>query len=254
MRPLEIDWCAASETGLVRKENQDAHFEASAHGVFCVADGMGGGADGALASAWVCEEVRRAVEALAPAAGSEPKRRAVEGGVRAANRRIADYASRNGYDQMGSTAVVVTLDDTRRRGEVFNIGDSRVYRFHAGALEQLTRDHTMGAELEAALGRRGRSDGPRLSARSHPMAHVLTRAVGMTGGTDGDWKPFELAAGDWLLICSDGIHDMLEDMVIAAALALAKDAADALEALVKGVIAAGAADNYTMIVMKAVEA
>lgn len=254
MRPLEIDWRAVSDTGLVRKENQDAHFEASAHGVFCVADGMGGGADGALASAWVCEEVRRAVEALAPTAGGEAKRHAVEEGVRVAHRRIAECARRNGYDQMGSTAVVVVLDETRRRGEAFNIGDSRVYRFHAGALEQLTRDHTMGAELDAALRRRGKSDGPRLSARNHPMAHVLTRAVGMPGGADGEWYPFEFAAGDWLLVCSDGIHDMMEDLVLSAVFALAKDAEDALASLVKVVRAAGAADNYTMIVMKAEEA
>ena len=248
MTALAIDFCVTSDRGLVRKDNQDSHFEDSARGVFCVADGMGGGADGGLASAWVCDEVRRKTANLAQSVSPEERRRAIEEGVAAAHRRIAAHAQRSGYGQMASTAVVLALDAVRRFVDVFNVGDSRAYRFHRGEIEKVTRDHTMGAELEAALG----GDASRgLAVRSNPIAHVLTRAVGMSGGLDGEWRRIELSEGDVFLVCSDGVNDMLDDKDLTEILSSAKDPEAAIRRLVRGVTDAGAADNYTMIVLKA---
>ena len=101
-----------SETGLVRKDNQDSVFVDRAKTVFCVADGMGGGSEGATASRFVCEEIEKAVTAKTLAERME----AVEAAVVAANDRIRAYAKERDFKQMGSTVAVLLLDpsDSRR--------------------------------------------------------------------------------------------------------------------------------------------
>jgi len=227
------------DCGLVRPENQDSILVDGARGVFVVADGMGGGQGGAQASELVIEAVRRefacAGEFLDRA---EAMRRAID----AANDSIREFARRAGFCHTGSTiAAFLAGDAVPGPSLVTWIGDSRVYRLRDGKLLLLTRDHTVANEFSG----RGRSDGA--YDRTRHYAHVLTRALGAAGVVQADWRRCEIRCGDRLLICSDGVYDMLAPEVIRELLAAASSPQDAVRDLSRAVRAAGAHDNFSAI-------
>lgn len=224
-----------SDTGLVRTENQDSVLSAPERGLYVIADGMGGGEGGAAASRILCEEmsgVARAGE-MAEAVGR-------------AHRRIADYAAGRGYRTMGTTVAALKADGDR--ATVLWVGDSRIYRLRAGKIERLTDDHTVGNELSRIAP--GVAAG-RLAERSHPLAHVLTRAVGVESTVKPDELRTEIKPGDRFLLCSDGVHDLLTDEAIASLLAVPHTRQEALQNLALAVREAGAHDNFSMIVVDA---
>jgi len=225
-----------SGKGLVRENNEDNVLCLAPLGVYAVADGMGGGAEGELASQMVC--------AALGAIGRGPSfaRRCAEIGqaLQSANGQILDYAHEKGHRQMGSTVALAAFDlDETMRAVVCHIGDSRVYRIRAGAVERLTRDHSVGTELEAMVG-------GAFSARTNPLAHVLTRALGTDKDVKPEWRKVDVAAGDRFVICSDGVHDVMdgEDIQKAVAYGPIEAAADLLE---QEVLVRGAPDNYSFI-------
>ena len=239
-----IKTASRSETGLVRKDNQDSVLCLDKMAVFAVADGMGGGSDGALASRMVCEELSRGVRAKEFTKRVEEIGRAVE----AANARIFTYAKERGYRQMGSTVALLAVDEsTLAHGVIGYVGDSRVYRVRGGAAELLTRDHSVGAELERGIC--AASGGGRFSARSNPLAHILTRSVGVRGDVLLEWRKVDIADGDRYVICSDGVHDVIETDVLGGIVASGgiEEAADALDAKV---VECGAPDNYTFVIVE----
>ena len=200
-----------------------------------VADGMGGGADGALASAWICEEFTKLLE-LPPVSVRE--RLAKTGAaLTAANTRIRAYIKERGIKMMGSTAALLMADPSRpARGAIAHVGDSRIYRWRKGNGKLLTRDHTVGDEQAAAL-----------KSRKNPLSHILTRAVGTGFKVRPDWRKIDLRAGDRYLLCTDGVHDVISDAQVAALLGRAKAPADAVKAFAREVISCGAPDNYTLV-------
>ncbi|MBL8954807.1 MAG: serine/threonine-protein phosphatase, partial [Myxococcaceae bacterium] len=117
-----------------------------------------------------------------------------------------------------------------------HVGDSRIYRLRRGALTQLTRDHSLWAELEAA----GMKPGERFG-----FAHknVITRALGLAGAHRADLVTVELEAGDRLLLCSDGLHDPLDEA------ALRRLMTGDCEGLVKAAYDAGSSDNITAVLL-----
>lgn len=243
--------CAAlSERGLVRENNEDSHLEMPGRGIFCVADGMGGGDCGELASAWVCKEV---YNALRPQCGDDSvfeRMTLCEIALERANSRINEYARENDFRQMGSTAAIMVFDpDNRRRAAVCNVGDSRIYRLRDGRLKRLTRDHTVCEELKG-LCALPPGDGCRSVGRSHPLAHVLTRAVGPTAMPRAEWRKVDVKAGDRYLICSDGVHDMLSDRDISTLLSEGADVESAAANIRQAVMAAGAEDNFTIVCLQ----
>ena len=138
-----------SETGLVRADNQDNVLVAVARGVFCVADGMGGGAEGAKASATVCHELKL----MAHAAGETLAARvdAVRSSLEDANAAIYEYANSSGIGKMGSTAAVLALDpENRSRAAVVHVGDSRVYRIRGGLVYEVfvNAERAQASDLE----------------------------------------------------------------------------------------------------------
>ena len=232
-----------SETGLVRRDNQDSVLCLDHMAVFAVADGMGGGSDGALASQMVCDELCRGVLA------KEHPRRIDEIGVAvaAANARILRHAKEHGFRMMGSTVALLAVDDaTLAHGAVCHVGDSRVYRVRGGAAEALTRDHSVGAELEREV---GAAPGSSFSSRANPLSHILTRAVGTKENVSIEWREVDVAAGDRFVICSDGVHDVVEADVLGGIVAVGslEGAADSLAAKI---VECGAPDNYTFVIVE----
>ena len=234
----------ASETGLVRKDNQDSVFVDRAKTVFCVADGMGGGSEGATASRFVCEEIAK----IADAETFSKRLKAAEAAIAAANDRIRAYARERDFKQMGSTMAVLLLDlSDKRRAAICHVGDSRIYRIRRRTAELLTRDHTIGRQLgELTKGITAAG----FKSRTNPLAHVLTRAIGAADRVEGDWKKIDIANGDRFLICSDGVHDVVSDARIGSILSGPDDLAAASRNLTDEIVRGGAPDNFSYVMVE----
>jgi serine/threonine-protein phosphatase Stp1 len=226
---------ARTDVGLVRSSNEDAFVRRPDAGLWAVADGMGGHEGGE----WAAAAIARALEAAQATGDFDPDCASVAQAVRHAHQTIYARAAGDRL-RMGSTVVALLLG--AGRFAVFWVGDSRAYRLRAGALVQLTRDHTQV---------QSRVDRGLLSldeARSHPMAHVLTRAVGVEPTVAIDRADGEARPGDTFLLCSDGLHGVVADAEIAEALS-AHGPAGACETLLALCRARGAPDNVTMVVV-----
>lgn len=239
---------AATDRGLVRADNQDAFACRPEMGFLCVADGMGGGDGGAAASAWTCAALEKAWEATRgqPFAAREAR---VGEALQEVNGRIRAYADEKGYRMMGTTVAALLHDAAGdgARARICHVGDSRIYRLRRGRLDALTRDHTVGSELGTALSSSDSAQADALRARSNPLTHILTRAVGTERRARPAWKTVDVQRGDRLLLCSDGVHDMVSDAEIAALLKGGFSPQAAVARLEAAVRRAGAGDNYTLV-------
>jgi len=245
-RRRRVDIASLCECGLVRRENQD-HVLVNRRGlVFCVADGMGGGEGGGEASEVVCGEI---ASVLKRRTEFGERIRLVDEAIRRADAEVRARAAKAGYRQMGSTVTVLVADpEDGRSAVVGNIGDSRVYCLRGGGLRQLTRDHTMGNELMKRTGERGSL--AMLDARSAAFSHVLTRAVGVGKDVRPDWRKVDMNEGDVFLVCSDGVYGAIPSDAVRNALAQGGRASEMVERLRTAVLAGGAADNFSAIVVK----
>lgn len=235
---MRIGAGAASDVGQVRKANQDRALTSRA--VFAVADGMGGHAAGEVASELAIARLAKLGEREDLTAGD------VRAALVAANGDILADAERTAERAgMGTTAagVAQVVVAGSLHWAVFNVGDSRVYRFMQGELVQLTADHSEVAELLAA-GQISRAE-----AESHPLQNVLTRALGMPTAPESDVWVFPPTPGERFLICSDGLTLELSDGEIASVLASKADAQAAADELVRLAVAAGGRDNVTAVVV-----
>lgn len=193
---------AASDVGRVRDENEDAygHFTAAeADGVhlFIVADGMGGHARGREASTTTVEVVREVF--FSERSGSIPDR--LGRAFQEANSEVFNTAESEEADSMGTTATALAV--VEEKGYMAHVGDSRAYRYRAGTVEQLTRDHTVVKKLQ----RNGSLTEEQ--ARTHPRRGVLTRAVGVQSTLDVELREIgDLRSGDRFLLCTDGLQEL----------------------------------------------
>ena len=244
-RASTLDAVFVSETGLVRADNQDNVLVSVAHRVFCVADGMGGGAEGAKASATVCHEVKLMTN-IAGATFSD-RVTAVKASIIDANAAIYAYASERGFSKMGSTAVVMVFDpDDSTHAVIINVGDSRVYRIRSGLVSLLTRDHSVGRELSDFAGARAAD----FRSRANPLTHVLTRAVGVQPSVQIDEREVDVRAGDRFVLCTDGVHDVVSDARLGV-FAAGGTLESAAERLAAEVLKCGAPDNYSFVLVDA---
>lgn len=227
-----------THVGKVRKENEDAHASLPQSGIWLVADGMGGHHNGR----WAAQTIADCVGGLGPVGDLDQATQAVAGAIHQANAVIFARSQDLGK-QMGSTAVALIV----LGGEFVALwaGDSRAYVFRDGQLIQLTRDHT---QVEMML-ERGLLTPE--EAADHPMKHVLGRAVGVQETLELDAIRDGVAGGDLFLLCSDGLHGVLGDAMIAAL--LAEHGAAAADVLVEACLAHGAPDNVTITLVSAHE-
>lgn len=242
----KLDVASVCSRGMVRSENQDSFLVADDRALFCVADGMGGGDGGAEASAIMCRRLDRTVKART----SFPERiRQAAEAIRGANGEIRDYAHKAGYRQMATTVVILALDEApSATAIVASVGDSRMYRFRDGNFQQMTHDHTLAGELSRRASMRSLAS--EFGARTGALSHVLTRAVGIEEEVQPDWRKLDVRPGDVCMICSDGVYDMVPDEGIRAAIAAGGTAAEIAARIERLVLAEGAADNFTAIVVK----
>jgi protein phosphatase len=239
----KMSFWTTSETGLVRKDNQDSVFISGDGTVFCVADGMGGGCEGALASRMVCDEIQSEIDS-----GAADRVAAVERAIASADERIRNYAREKGFKQMGSTVVLLLIDpDSGRCASICHVGDSRVYRIRNGKVDQLTDDHTLGNQI---MNMSDAKWATRLGSRSNPLSHILTNAVGSGEKVAAEWKKLEVLPGDRYLLCSDGVHDVLDEDGISEIFEAVDTVSHAGERMRELIIEGGAPDNFSYIVIQ----
>lgn len=237
---MRLTAAAHTDRGQVRRENQDCYGYDADVGLFVLADGMGGRAAGARASA---EAVRIVMEAIAAGTDEGDGGARLEAAIAVANRRIWQLAEADpALHGMGTTVVTLLVEGAT--GHVAHAGDSRLYRVRGEAIEALTRDHSYAAELAG----QGIELADGMSAHYRGM---LTRAVGVEEAVEVEVGRVPLAAGDLLLLCSDGVYrpvppDELRALVTAADGDLAARAA----AIVARANEAGGPDNATVVVVR----
>ncbi len=222
-----------THVGLVRKQNEDACLVREDLGLWLVADGMGGHENGRWASATVvaaADKVR-----LRGPFGADVQ--AVEDAMRIANGTIFETAERSG-SRMGSTVAILLIGGDRFA--CLWSGDSRIYRVRAGRLKRLTHDHSQVQSLvDRGLLR------PE-EASNHPMANVISHAVGVEAPLWLDTVVDEVVVGDVFMLCSDGLSGVVTDREIAEHLDLAQPAT-ANRRLLELAMSRGAPDNVTIV-------
>jgi protein phosphatase len=245
---VELHFGAATDVGLVREVNEDSLLAVPP--VFVVADGMGGHDGGEIASRIVVEEFARlAEEGYDPRGGSD----VVMDTLRASQRRLREYgATHRGSDGRpwhgGTTAVAALLVEGDGVPEwlLTNLGDSRIYRFTQGELLRVSTDHSVVQEL-VDTGRISEEE-----ALVHPERHIVTRALGGPDPLDPDFFTVALIEAERVLLCSDGVTDLLRDAEIADLLRRTADPRDAAHRVVEAALAAGGVDNATAVVVDVV--
>jgi serine/threonine protein phosphatase Stp1 len=241
MRPsLRFEEGSRTDVGCVRTVNEDAHLLRAQDGLWAVADGMGGHAEGRWASA----EIVAALQAVRLPVDFEGAVAAIDAALGGANAAIC-RESQARRQVIGSTVTALLVRDDRYA--VLWAGDSRLYRARGNELSLLTTDHSQ-VEQMVASGLLTRDE-----AEDHPMAHMLSRAVGVRPDLALDRRSGDARPGDIFLLCSDGLTRMVEDREIMALLRreTPRHAASALVDLALGRLAA---DNVTVVVVGCDEA
>ena len=232
-----------TDVGMVRQVNQDYVYVTDRplgilQNLFVVADGMGGHQAGDYASKYTGAVLNRE---LALSEGEDIERCLV-GAIKTANREIIKEASRDEHLKgMGTTVVVASC--MGRFLQVANVGDSRLYVV-GSKIRQITRDHSYVEEM-VRIGELDRAD-----ARNHPDKNIITRAVGAEDKVEPDFFTVELQEGEIVLMCSDGLTNMLEDEEIRMIISGARDLVEKAESLVEAANANGGRDNISVILIE----
>lgn len=221
-----------TDVGCVRERNEDSLVVSPP--LFAVADGMGGHAAGDVAS-------ETAVETLQKFAPTSANVEDLGQAVINANMAVIEESRKAGLEGMGTTMTAAVIEKSRIA--IAHVGDSRAYLLHHGRLQQITRDHSLMADMIEA----GRITPE--EARHHPNRSIITRALGSDPAMQPDLYELTASPGDRLLLCSDGLYSMVEDEQIQSILARTRDPQRCASALVNAAIAAGGLDNTTVIVV-----
>jgi serine/threonine protein phosphatase PrpC len=242
-----------TDRGPVRKSNEDCFVSDPALRLFVVADGMGGHSAGEVASNLAVETItgfiRRTEEdsefswpyGIEPGLSFAGNR--LRTAVHLANRRVFRAAERHDeYTGMGTTVVGALI--SRGRLSVANAGDSRLYLLGAGRLTQLTHDDTWAATVLAS------KSGPNGAVPHESMRRVLTNVLGAREQADVRVTEHDLTAGDAILLCSDGLHSVLDDDAIAAVLNAGGTAEEIVPRLIQTALSHGTRDNLTAVLAR----
>ena len=239
---LELQPFGLTHAGKVRQNNEDALLVGGGEDetLFVVADGIGGFEAGEVASSL-------AVDVLKDLQPDEPFKAAIG----EANRRIV--AAGRGDEKlsgMGTTVVAIRFGGKQGEpvAEVAHVGDSRAYLVRGGDMNPITEDHSLVAELVRS------GDLTRDEAAEHPQKNLITRALGADEEVDVDTAIVPIEAGDRILLCSDGLSDMVSETGISEILAESPDDPErAARALLSAALDAGGNDNITVVVVDVME-
>ncbi len=237
-----IAYSGWTNVGLVRKNNEDYYQIAPvADGgyLFLVADGIGGSAGGEVASQTAVETIVGQL-ASTTISNQEDCRNALSRAILSAHRAVRQRADTEiELTGMGTTLTMLAL--WGRQGLIAHAGDSRAYLYRNGNLQQITMDHTLGQEWV----RDGKITEE--EALFHPYRHMLTRALGIEPFLEADLIPLELVVNDRILICSDGLSNMVKNERIAEMIGASRDMNDLCTQLGEEALRRGGHDNITLI-------
>ena len=233
-----------SDKGKRRQLNQDVVYSSelpvgNLPNLFMIADGMGGHKAGDYASRYavdtICQEAEHSSE--------KSPEKILQSAIDKANADIFELSNENrDLEGMGTTVVVATIYGNCLK--VGNVGDSRLYIVNGKSIRQITTDHSLVEEMI----RMGGLD--RESARTHPNKNIITRAVGVTDAVLADFYEVQLQEGDIVLLCSDGLSNMLEDEEIRMIVNAQRDIMEKAEALVRVANLNGGRDNISLILIE----
>jgi protein phosphatase len=248
---MKIRSAGSTHVGRVRTSNEDHYGVFDDLELFVVADGMGGHAAGEVASSMAVQTIRDAfaeagAERTLPTDGSYDPGRRLVWAIEQANQQIFHAGSENpALGGMGTTVVAVWVDDDA--AYVAHVGDSRVYRINTGGIEQITSDHSLVNDYLS------RGIMTPAEAAVHPMKHVLIRALGTSPSVSVDIRRVPLQPGDVLLLCSDGLSNVVPVDEISSILSKATtdDLPARCQALIDAANRRGGLDNITAVLVLA---
>ncbi len=238
---------AKTDTGRQRSRNEDYYMVHAEQPLCVVADGMGGHADGNIASSTAVSTINEMVcsvnDGVFIETATEELISVIRGMIDEANSRI--FAKNRGYfslEGMGTTIVVLMM--TPKEVITANVGDSRIYRLREGKLKQLTQDHSLLEELKRfnIIGSR--------DTHFNINKNIITRALGMNETVNADLERHPHNSGDIFLLCSDGLTDLVDDDEIEQVLADVTDFEDAADCLIEMANQNGGNDNITVVLAR----
>jgi len=227
-----------TDVGKLRKENQDHFLIMNEEKVFVVADGMGGHAGGSLASTIVIDTLQKEL------CGKVVTRELINEALKIVNSNILSQAQDNDMEGMGTTLVLALFDEKMDEWLIAHVGDSRAYSFdEAGAITQITADHSYVNELV----KRGTITAE--EAKKHPQKNILTRALGIEDGYRAEWDIISNSEIKGLLLCSDGLYNMVENTRLEEIFASVKPVEDKVNEMVNEANVQGGLDNITAVLI-----
>jgi protein phosphatase len=228
---MKVSVGAATDIGQVREGNEDSFLIVEP--LYAVADGMGGHRGGEVASSLALETVQGMFERREGSLAEQ---------VAEANRAVFDRSqSDRKVSGMGTTLTAAQVEGNRVH--LVHVGDSRAYLLHGAELTQITEDHTLVHRMvmEGEISEE--------EAETHPHRSILTRALGVDRNIQVDEGDLEVAPGDRLLLCTDGLTGMVAEGQIREILLETVDPQEAVEKLVRGANSAGGIDNITAVIL-----
>ncbi|TLN08513.1 Stp1/IreP family PP2C-type Ser/Thr phosphatase [bacterium] len=234
-----MKWSKASHIGLVRKTNEDNSLVCEDLQLLAVADGMGGHQAGEVASRVALDTVSAYVTQNSGDIAANPGA-VLQKALAEANQKIYRQARQeSGYHGMGTTITAAIL--LPGKAYLAHVGDSRAYLIHGGEIRLVTDDHSLVNELV-------KNGGITVDEASrHPQRNVLTRAVGSSAGVDVDLYEEATVRGDILLLCTDGLSNLLSPGEIRDIVTGVASLEEGTARLVELALAGGGADNITVI-------
>lgn len=232
-----------TDTGVLREMNQDYFFASDTAvgnlpNLFIVADGMGGHKAGEYASRYT---IQRVVASVSRNSGEEPVTILKEAIQKANELLITEAREDESKRGMGTTIVAATIIGNKMF--VANVGDSRLYVI-SNRIRQITRDHSLVAEM-VRLGEMDKSQ-----ARQHPDKNIITRAIGATESVVVDFFEVDLDLDDVVLLCSDGLTNMIEDEDIRVIVKSHGTVEEQVKTLIQTANANGGRDNITAMIIR----
>ena len=228
-----------SETGCVRKNNEDAYLVLPEYGVYAVADGMGGHLAGEVAARTALDQLVKSAPLLVHQEDEELENQVKEILIKA-NREVYLSSSQNpATEGMGTTLTALVFRDNKV--VLAHVGDSRAYIWRDGQLIRLTHDHSLVNEL-VRLGQISLEE-----ADHHPKRHMLMRAVGAQWDVEVDSQSLELRAGDVFFLCTDGVSNVINDRELEEEFLQNCSWEEHLQRIQQLIIERGAPDNFTAL-------
>ncbi len=237
---------AITDKGKVRKQNQDAFYASCEDGaaLLLVCDGMGGANAGDVASAMAVKVfINEVKKGLKSELEEMELQNLLEDSLDTANSAVYEYSCVDpDCEGMGTTVVSAIV----RNGNaiVLNVGDSRAYQISGGKIRQITRDHSVIEDMIQ------RGEITREQSRYHPNKNLITRALGTAPWIECDFFTTKLEEGDFLLLCSDGLSNIVTDEEMAEEVTAENALQLCCENLVGMAIGRGAPDNVTVVLYK----